>query len=68
MAVLSVSQTVKLASNVVVDRDEKLFYTPLKIRNMGIIVCSCCGVHNSDSLKKCKSCKEQLIYIRENNE
>ena len=65
MAVLSVLETVSLASNVVVNKEEKVFTTPIKIRNMGIVVCACCGVHNSDSLKKCKSCKEQLIYIRE---
>ena len=65
MAVLSVREAITLASNVVVDKDEKVFTTPIKIRNMGIVVCACCGVHNSDSLKKCKSCKEQLIYIRD---
>lgn len=45
--------------------EPKVFTTPLKIRNQGMIVCSECGVINSDSLKQCKKCKQDLIYIRD---
>lgn len=45
--------------------EQKVFTTPLKIRNQGMIVCSECGVINSDSLKQCKKCKQDLIYIRD---
>lgn len=45
--------------------EQKVFTTPLKIRNQGMIVCCECGVINSDSLKQCKKCKQDLIYIRD---
>jgi len=45
--------------------DTKVFTTPLKIRNQGMIACCECGVINSDSLKQCKKCKQDLIYIRD---
>ena len=53
------------SDSVSIDSIKKLIPTPLKIRNQGMIVCCECGVINSDSLKSCKKCNQDLIYIRE---
>lgn len=50
------------------DQTKKLIPTPLKIRNQGMIVCCECGVINSDSRSECKTCKQDLIYIREDEQ